>query len=300
MKIDNVASLLPAQEALQDILKDKYCKSGETSVGEIQQRVAEALAMVEPADARKKFSDGFLRAQQQGFIAAGRVNSAAGTEIKATLMNCFVQPIEDAISTGDKQKPGIYDAITYAAETMRRGGGVGYDFSPIRPKNAKVNGTASRASGPVSYMHVFDKSCQTVESAGARRGAQMGVLRVDHPDIMEFIEAKRTAGALTNFNMSIGVTGAFMESLAANGDWELVHKAEPSAEVEGAYQREDGLWVYGKVKAEDLFEKVMQSTYNFAEPGVLFLDNINRDNNLAYCETIAATNPYVSCGLPDG
>ncbi len=300
MKIDNLTLYLPPQEVLEDIRNDKYSKNGETTVGEIQLRVANALAQVEQPNARKKISNEFLKAQQNGFVAAGRVNSAAGTDIKATLMNCFVQPVEDAISTGDPLKPGIYDALTFAAETMRRGGGVGYDFSKIRPKNAKVNSTASRASGPVSYMRVFDQSCQTVESAGARRGAQMGVLRVDHPDIMEFISAKRTAGTLTNFNISIGVTDAFMESLASDGDWELAHTAEPSAEIEGAYKREDGLWVYSKVKANDLWEKVMQSTYDFADPGVLFIDNINRDNNLAYCETIAATNPYVSCGLPDG
>lgn len=298
MKIDNLATLLPQQEVLQDILLDKYCKNGEKTVGEIQVRVAEALASVESANARKKFATEFLRAQQNGFVAAGRVNSAAGTDIKATLMNCFVQPIEDAISTGDKLKPGIYDALTYAAETMRRGGGVGYDFSAIRPKNAKVNSTASRASGPVSYMNVFDKSCQTVESAGARRGAQMGVMRCDHPDVMEFIEAKRTVGALTNFNVSVGITDSFMEAMLSDGEWELVHSAEPSSEVEGAYQRADGMWVYSKVKASDLWDKVMNSTYNFAEPGVLFLDNINSDNNLSYCETIVATNPCGEQPLP--
>lgn len=298
MKIDNLTMHLPPQEVLEDIRNDKYSKNGETTIGQIQLRVATALAEVEPTHARKKFATEFLKAQQNGFVAAGRVNSAAGTGIKATLMNCFVQPVEDAISTGDPLKPGIYDALTYAAETMRRGGGVGYDFSKIRPKNAKVNSTASRASGPVSYMTVFDKSCQTVESAGARRGAQMGVLRVDHPDIMEFIVAKRTVGALTNFNISIGVTDSFMEALDSNGDWDLVHKAEPSKEIENAYQREDGLWVYGKVKANDLWEKVMESTYNFAEPGVLFLDNINRDNNLSYCEVIEATNPCGEQPLP--
>lgn len=298
--VDNPSIFLPPQDVLEDIRQDKYSKNGETSIGEIQQRVALALAEVESVEKREGIAKAFLEAQKNGFVAAGRVNSAAGTGIKATLMNCFVQPVEDAISTGDPLNPGIYDALTFAAETMRRGGGVGYDFSRIRPKNAKVSSTASRASGPVSYMRVFDQSCQTVESAGARRGAQMGVLRVDHPDIMEFISAKRVAGTLTNFNISIGVTDAFMDALANNAEWELVHKAEPSAEVEGAYQRKDGLWVYGKVKADDLWEKVMQSTYDFADPGVLFLDNINRDNNLAYCETIEATNPYISCGLPDG
>jgi len=300
MKIDNLSALLPPQAVLEDIRNEKYSKNGETTVGEIQARVAKALASVENPNAQETIEKEFLKAQQNGFIAAGRVNSAAGTGIKATLMNCFVQPVYDAITTGDQQQPGIYDALALAAETMRRGGGVGYDFSKIRPKNAKVSTTASRASGPISYMHVFDKSCQTVESAGARRGAQMGVLRIDHPDIIEFISAKRTAGNLTNFNISVGVTDFFMECLAAEGSWDLVHIAEPSSEVEGAYKRADGLWVYSKVNAKDLWETIMGSTYDFADPGVLYLDNMNRDNNLSYVEVIEATNPYVSCGLPDG
>lgn len=298
MKLDRPEHLLPPQEVLNDILLEKYCKNGETTVGEIQQRVAEALSKTEKPEVQGKLKKQFLEAQQKGFIAAGRVNSAAGTEINATLMNCFVQPIEDAISTGDLQKPGIYEALRDAAETMRRGGGVGYNFSHIRPRNAYVKGTASRASGPVSYMRVFDQSCSTVESAGARRGAQMGVLACDHPDVMEFITAKRVAGTLTNFNVSVGITGAFMNALRDNADWELVHEAKPSDAVKGAYQRKDGLWVYEVVKAADIWEKIMKSTYDFADPGVLFLDNINRDNNLAYCEVIEATNPCGEQPLP--
>jgi ribonucleoside-diphosphate reductase alpha chain len=298
MKLDRIEHLLPPQEALTDILLEKYCKNGETTVGEIQQRVAAALAKAESPKKREAFTQKFLQAQIKGFVPAGRVNSAAGTSINATLMNCFVQPIYDSITTGDHLKPGIYDALSFAAETMRRGGGVGYGFSRIGPRNAKVNGTASHASGPVSYMDVYDSSCSTVESAGGRRGAQMGVLRIDHPDIEEFITAKRTAGTLTNFNVSVGVTSDFMTALMNDADWELVHEAAPSAMVEGAYQRADGLWVYKVVKASYLWEIIMKSTYDFADPGVLFLDNINRDNNLSYCETIEATNPCGEQPLP--
>src|SRR4051812_32808243 len=293
------AAIAVEQEVCRDVLVEKYAKDKESTVGEVRLRVARALAQVENEDRRQHWERRFRQAQDDGFIPAGRINSAAGIEMQATLINCFVQPVGDSISELADGRPGIYTALQEAAETMRRGGGVGYDFSSIRPKGAEVKGTHSRASGPVSYMRVFDKSCETVESAGARRGAQMGVLRCDHPDIERFIHAK-DRGELTNFNISVGVTDAFMEAVVGDREVELVHKAEPAADVieAGAYQREDGLWVYRKVRARELWEQVMRSTYDHAEPGVLFLDKVNRDNNLNYCETLEATNPCAEEFLP--
>jgi ribonucleoside-diphosphate reductase alpha chain len=290
---------LPVQDISSEVLIEKYAKGGEQTPDELRERVAQALAQAEKPAERAKWTAAFLQAQQRGFVPAGRIMSAAGTELSATLINCFVQPVGDSIATSEDGVPGIYTALTEAAETMRRGGGVGYDFSRIRPAGAWVGSTRSHASGPISYMRVFDRSCETVESAGSRRGAQMGVLRCDHPDIEAFIHAK-DQGDLRNFNISIGVTDAFMEAVQSDGLVELAHRAQPGAEqIEaGAYQRGDGQWVYRKVRARELWDQVMRSTYDHAEPGVLFLDRINADNNLHYCETIAATNPCAEQPLP--
>jgi ribonucleoside-diphosphate reductase alpha chain len=316
---------LPTQDISTEVLLEKYAKDGESSIAAVNARVAHALAQAEaPAD-RARWEAAFAEALRAGFVPAGRIQSAAGTGLSATLINCFVQPVGDSIAHIEDGHPGIYTALTEAAETMRRGGGVGYDFSRIRPRGAWVGSTRSSASGPVSYMRVFDRSCETVESAGSRRGAQMGVLRCDHPDIEEFIHAK-DSGDLKNFNLSIGVTDSFMQAVQADAEVELVHRAEPGmAQKEaGAYQQTQaggagrdlqtqaggagcdlqaqaggaGLWVYGKRRARDLWDQVMRSTYDHAEPGVLFLDHINRDNNLSYCEHISATNPCAEQPLP--
>jgi ribonucleoside-diphosphate reductase alpha chain len=292
---------LPPQPISLDVLREKYLKGDERNADDLFDRLARALASVEAPERRAEFEALFRRNLAAGGIGAGRIMSAAGSGISATLINCFVQPVGDCIQgMDDAGYPGIYEALREAAETMRRGGGVGYDFSRIRPKGARVKGTASTASGPCSYINVFDQSCATVESAGARRGAQMGVLRIDHPDVLEFITAKRTPGRWNNFNVSVGVSDAFIEAVLHDRPWDLVHPATPGADqvAAGAQQRADGLWVYRQLPARTLWDTIMRSAYDFAEPGILFLDQIARDNNLRYCESIEATNPCGEQPLP--
>ncbi|MDE2253126.1 MAG: adenosylcobalamin-dependent ribonucleoside-diphosphate reductase [Betaproteobacteria bacterium] len=281
-----------------DVLAEKYAKGKERTAADIHARVARALAAVEANPAEREAE--FLSTLQAGFVPAGRIMSAAGTDIRATLINCFVQPVGDSVSDDVDGKPGIYKALAQAAETMRRGGGVGYDFSRIRPSGSMVGSTHSHASGPLSFMQVFNASCETVESAGSRRGAQMGVLRIDHPDVEAFVHAK-DKGDFKNFNLSVGVSDAFMQAVERDLAWELVHKARPGdAQIgAGAHQRQDGLWVYRSIPARTLWDQIMRSTYDHAEPGILFLDTANRENNLYYCETFEATNPCAEEFLPD-
>jgi ribonucleoside-diphosphate reductase alpha chain len=205
------------------------------------------------------------------FLPAGRVQAAMGAPREVTPYNCFVsRTIEDSMD-------GIMTAAWEAAETMRLGGGIGYDFSTLRPRGDHIRSLDSRSSGPVSFMGIFDALCKTIASAGHRRGAQMGVLRVDHPDIEEFIKAKNNSTNLTQFNVSVGVTDKFMEAVKANESFDLVFKGR----------------VYKTVKARALWDDILRSTWDWAEPGILFIDRINQKNNLWYCEDITATNP---CG----
>ncbi len=291
---------LAPQEISRDVLREKYCQGEESTVEEVRRRVARALASVESAP--EQWEDRFFEAQVRGIVMAGRINASAGTSLATTLINCFVQPVGDSFVKPDADgTPGIFAALRDAADTMRRGGGVGYNFSRIRPKGAHVSSTNTEASGPISYMQIFDSACATVQSAGARRGAQMGILRIDHPDIEAFIAAKYETRTLTNFNLSIAVTDQFMHTLEADGTFELVHCVAPSARLtceRPLEQRPDGMYVYRRVQARDLWERAMRSTYDHGEPGVVFIDRVNADNNLHYCEHIEATNPCAEEPLP--
>jgi ribonucleoside-diphosphate reductase alpha chain len=245
------------------------------SVEDTWRRIAKALAAVEsgPDHWERKF---YSALEDFKYLPAGRITAGAGTGRKVTLFNCFV------MGTIPDEMGGIFDMLKEAALTMQQGGGIGYDFSTIRPKGADVKGVAADASGPLSFMDVWDAMCRTIMSAGSRRGAMMATMRCDHPDIEDFIGAKSDPARLRMFNMSVLVTDAFMEAVKADGPWELVFDGK----------------VYHTLQARDLWNRIMQATYDYAEPGVIFIDRINAANNLAYCETIAATNPCGEQPLP--
>lgn len=302
MAEDNLNTPVAPQQFSTDVMLEKYAKGDESRIDDIYRRVARGVARAEPEALRKQAEAEFFDNFRRGALGAGRIMSAAGTGIEATLINCFVQPVGDAIQGVDENGlPGIYVALLQAAETMRRGGGVGYNFSAIRPKGARVHSTGSSASGPCSYMDVFDASCRTVESAGSRRGAQMGILDCTHPDLLEFIVAKQTKGRWNNFNVSVAVSDEFMQAVADDATWQLVHRAEPSPALRASgdlRQREDGMWVYREVQAKEVWDTIMRSTYDVAEPGVVFMSRMNDDNNLRAVETIRATNPCGEQPLP--
>ena len=261
----------PTMTLSQEIDEMKYRQNGETFHDKVQ-RIAGALK----DDDEHEFELLEILGNQR-FLPAGRVQSAIGGNRIATAYNCFVSgEVEDSMES-------IMEKASEAAETMRRGGGIGYDFSKIRPRGDIIKSLDSQSSGPISFMGIFDAVCHTIASSGHRRGAQMAVLRVDHPDIEEFVAAKRNSDKLTGFNVSVGVTDKFMEALANDDDsFDLVfdHK------------------VYKTISAKELWDSIMQSTWDWAEPGVLFIDKINEMNNLWYCETIGATNPCGEQPLP--
>ena len=244
-------------------------------VEESWRRVAKDLARVEaePGIWEEKF---YAALEDFKFLPAGRIAAGAGTQRKVTLFNCFV------MGTVPDDMGGIFDMLKEAALTMQQGGGIGYDFSTIRPKGALVKGVAADASGPLSFMDVWDSMCRTIMSAGSRRGAMMATLRCDHPDIEDFIAAKSDPARLRMFNVSVLVTDPFMAAVKADDDWDLVFEGR----------------IYKTLSARKLWDQIMQSTYEFAEPGVIFIDRINQANNLSYCETIAATNPCGEQPLP--
>ena len=256
-------------------LKDQDGNPIDATVEDTWRRVADAIA--EPETDKQYWSEQFYRILENfSFIPAGRINAGAGTDRNVTLFNCFVMgTVPDSLS-------GICDMLKEAAMTMQAGGGIGYDFSTIRPAGAPVKGVAADASGPLTFMDVWDSMCKTIMSAGVRRGAMMATMRCDHPDIEKFVEAKRDPLRLRMFNLSVLVTDPFMDAVRSDAKWDLVFNGK----------------VYKTIRARALWDKIMGATYHYAEPGVIFIDRINDDNNLNYCETIAATNPCGEQPLP--
>ncbi len=268
----------PIAEAIWDMKYRLKAADGtpiDATIEDTWRRIAGALAAVE--DDPAAWEDRFYAALEDfRFLPAGRIVAGAGTDRTVTLFNCFVMgTIPDSMA-------GIFEALKEAALTMQQGGGIGYDFSTIRPKGAEVRGVAADASGPLSFMDVWDAMCRTIMSAGSRRGAMMATMRCDHPDIEEFVSAKEDAARLRNFNLSVLATDAFMEAVKADRPWDLVFEGR----------------VWRTLPARDLWNRIMRATYEYAEPGVIFIDRINAMNNLAYAETIAATNPCGEQPLP--
>ena len=269
---------MPISQQIWDMkyrLKDQNGAFLEHTVEDTWRRIAVALSKAE-ANPKKWESIFYDSLTDFKFLPAGRIIAGSGTARNVTLFNCFVMGvIPDSMS-------GIFDMLKEAALTMQQGGGIGYDFSTIRPKGSIVKGIAADASGPVSFMDVWDSMCRTIMSAGSRRGAMMATMRCDHPDIEEFIAAKSDSKKLRMFNLSVLVSDAFMEALKKGEDWRLTFNDK----------------IYKVIKAADLWDKIMRATYNYAEPGVIFIDRINEANNLRYCETITATNPCGEQPLP--
>ncbi len=281
------------------VWENKYRAEGEQSIEDTWRRVAGAAACAEEQAApwAEKF---YALLENFKFLPGGRILAGAGTQKQVTLFNCFAMGvIEDSLD-------GIFQTLKEGALTMQQGGGVGYDFSTLRPRGSLARTVGGIASGPVSFMHIFDVTCATLLSTGARRGAMMATLRCDHPDIEEFIDAKRDPKALCNFNLSVEVTDAFLDAIRRDADWSLVF---PEASLEGTgtstvirdwpgYKAPVPCRVIKTLRARELWQKIMCATYETAEPGVIFIDRINQLNNLYYCERIYTTNPCSELPLP--
>jgi len=302
---------IPFQDASVDIWDKKYRLKNpdgtnvDETMGDTRKRVALALSNVEDESKRKVWHDKFLWALENGAIPAGRITSNAGAENQksaVSTINCTVSRIiRDSMS-------GIADGVHDAFMTLRAGCGIGYEFSTLRPKGAFVQGAGATTSGPLSFMDVFDSACFTISSAGGRRGAQMATFDISHPDVMEFIRAKREDGRLRQFNLSLLITDEFIEAVKNEEDWKLVFPAFQSEVDDGAEivwrhwtsnekhhvvndKGETACKVYKTVKAVNLWDMIMSSTYDFAEPGFILIDKVNDMNNNWFCEDIRATNP---------
>ncbi len=273
-----MVSIAPVSQQIWDMKYRLKARTGEPvdkTIEDSWRRVANALA--QPEKDASHWADRFYDAMSDcRFLPAGRILAGAGTERDVTLFNCFV------MGTVPDDMGGIFENLKEAALTMQQGGGIGYDFSTIRPKGAPVHGVGADASGPLSFMDVWDAMCRTIMSAGSRRGAMMATMRCDHPDIEAFIEAKQEAGRLRMFNLSVLVTDAFMKALKEDASWELVFNGV----------------CYSSLPARTLWDKIMRATYAYAEPGVIFIDRINQRNNLYFCEDIRSTNPCGEQPLP--
>jgi ribonucleoside-diphosphate reductase alpha chain len=261
----------------QQIWAMKYRFADEPTIEASFARVAKSVALAEGAEVRAAHEASFYKIMSEfRFLPAGRILAGAGTGRAVTLFNCFVMN-----SIGDSI-PAIFQNLNEAAQTLQQGGGIGHDFSTLRPKGAPVFGVGADASGPLSFMDVWDSMCRTIMSAGARRGAMMGTLRCDHPDIENFIAAKRDPLKLRNFNVSVLVTDDFMAAVKADAEWQLVFGGQ----------------VFKTMRARELWQQIMRATYDYAEPGVIFIDRINALNPLTYCEQISSTNPCGEQPLP--
>ena len=276
---------------------DRACR--EQTITDTWRRIARALAAIESTNTAVWEQRFFSILQDFKFLPGGRIHAGAGTARNVTLFNCFVMgTIEDSI-------PGIFSALQEGALTMQQGGGIGVDFSTLRPRGTLARGAGGIASGAVSFMHIWDAMCGTILSTGARRGAMMATLRCDHPDVEEFITAKQQSGHLRRFNLSVQITDAFLAAVRSNSEWPLVF---PAAAFDGPGDIVQRPWtgqvapipcrIVKRVSARDLWERILRGTYDYAEPGVLFIDRINHLNNLWYREQLTATNPCGEIPLP--
>jgi ribonucleoside-diphosphate reductase alpha chain len=277
----------------------KYRDKSDATLEDTWRRIARALCAVEPVNKAHWEVQFYQALSGFQFLPAGRIQAGAGIQRNVTLFNCFVMGVID------DSMEGIFNALKESALTLQQGGGIGYDFSSLRPRGTKAKHTGTIASGPISFMHVWDAMCDTLLSTGSRRGAMMATLRCDHPDIEEFIAVKQQAGVLRHFNLSVQVTDEFMAAVRDDTDWPLVFPAQRISSHSNTlyrewsgYQEKIPCRIVKHVQARSLWQKILRASYDYAEPGVLFIDRINDLNNLWYRERISATNPCGEIPLP--